>query len=532
MQAQMNKIVISLTTVPERLTQNVEDGFKMVMKSICEQNYKNYEVHLNLPLIYNVTGEEYIIPQWLDEYQETYKHLKIFRTEDMGPPTKVIPTIIREDDETLLIVVDDDLIYHEDMILEHIKYHIELPNSTVLYDGRSLVTPKYGDLRDSWVLSVNEPLEVKDLQHYKSASYFVKYFESDFFSDFVGKTKSDDVLMSFYFKYKKIKMFVVPYGPDVDKLSTYDDWYKFQGVTTFPVLRHSNSVLNTGCNHPTMLEDQPRFFIPEEFKIIENPNYKPSDNIVVNTKPKTVDGVIKPNIPEVTEINNITDLIYKLAGDFNKMERKFWNTTQLTGEQHNNERSKPAPYIRKTAEIARVLGLKTLVEIGATRHGITPKCINYYYLGDNPFVSPPCCADGHGGIMFALEGFDVYSVDIDVNCSIHAEWSFGSLNRSIPENLHLNIPKDGIEFLKEFDKKIDILFLDGWDVGTEQYKEKHLESFEVSKDKLSDTHLILIDDTDFILTNEGKDTLLSPHLISLGYVLLFDGRQKLYINKI
>jgi len=530
----MNKIIISLTTVPERLTQNVDDGFRLVMKSICEQNYKNYEVHLNLPLIYNVTGEEYIIPQWLEEYQETYKHLKIFRTEDMGPPTKVIPTIIRESDDTLLIVVDDDLIYHENMILEHIKYHIELPDSVVLYDGRSLVTPKYGDLRDSWVLSVNEPLEVKDLQHYKSASYFVRYFEEDFFNDFVGKTKSDDVLMSFYFKFKKIKMFVVPYGPDIDKLSTYDDWYKFQGVTTFPVIRHSNSVLNTGCNHPTMLEDQPRFFIPEEFKIIENPNYKPSNQVITQPISQVIieNGIVRPNIPEITEIHNSRDLIYKLVGEFNKMEKRFWDTTQLTGEQHNNQRSKPAPYIKKTSEIAKILGLKTLVEIGATRHGITPKCINYYFLGNDPFVSPPCCGDGHGGIMFTLEGFDVYSVDIDENCSIHADWSFGSLNRSIPENLHLNIPKDGIEFLKEFDKNIDILFLDGWDVGTEQYKEKHLEAFEVCKDKLSDTHLILIDDTDFNLTNEGKDALLSPHLLSLGYILLFDGRQKLYINKI
>ena len=96
----------------------------------------------------------------------------------------------------------------------------------------------------------------------------------------------------------------------------------------------------------------------------------------------------------------------------------------------------------------------------------------------------------------------------------------------------MNIPKDGIEFLQEFQGTIDVLFLDGWDTGTHLYREKHLECFEVAKPKLADTHLILIDDTDFDIEDTGKDAYLSPHLLSLGYILLFDGRQKLYINKL
>jgi hypothetical protein len=266
----MNKVIITLTTVPERLNQPVEDGFKIVLRSICEQNYENYEVHLNLPKVYKITNEPYVIPNWLYEYDEKYQNLKIFRTEDFGPPTKVIPTILREEKETLLIVVDDDLVYHPDMIKEHVKYHQQLPNSVILYDGRSLVPPKYGDLRDSWVLTVPEVSRVKELQHYKSASYFVKYFENDFFSNFVGKTKSDDVLMSYYFKFKKIKMFVVPYEPEIEKVRTYDEWYKNQGVTTFPVTRHSNSVMNTGCNHPETLKDEPKFYVPNEFRHIDS----------------------------------------------------------------------------------------------------------------------------------------------------------------------------------------------------------------------------------------------------------------------
>lgn len=224
--------------------------------------------------------------------------------------------------------------------------------------------------------------------------------------------------------------------------------------------------------------------------------------------------------------------ILKIAEEFNKIPKKYWNTISLTGPQHDFERSKPGPYLKTAAQIARMLNMKTVVEIGATRFALSQKCLDYYQGDMNPFVSPPCCADGHGGIIWSLEGFEVYSCDIDPHCKTQAEWSFGNIRRPFPENLHLHIPEDGISFLDNFDKQIDVLFLDGWDTGTHEYREKHLESFLVAKDKLADTHLILIDDTDFDIEGEGKDAFLSPHLLDLGYILLFDGRQKLYINKI
>lgn len=538
----MNKVVITLTTVPDRLLQDVEDGFKLVIKSLCEQNYSEYELHLNLPITYRVTGQEYVIPNWLSEFENQYSHLRIFRVEDVGPPTKVVPTIQREEPETLLIVVDDDLVYHPDMINEHVKYHNLLDDSVILYDGRNLVLPKYYDLRDTWVLSVNEILRVKELQHYKSASYFVKYFESDFFDSFVGKTLSDDVLMSYYFREKDIPMYVVPYEPDTHLIYDYNSWYSFQGVTTFPVLRHSNSVMETGCNHPEILKIEPKFYVPEEFKSIQMKSFtlKHLDVLENQIKSSVVDvklfDEIESKIKLKTSTNTkdwyrVRDLILNMSQDFNKIDKKFWDTIHLTGEEHNTMRSKPAPYIKKTCEIAKILGLTTVVEIGATRHGITPDCVNYFYNSDNPFLSPPCCGDGHGGVFFSLEGFEVHSVDIDENCKTHINWSFESLGRPLPNNLNLHIPKDGLEFLSEFDKEIDILFLDGWDVGTHNYMENHLAAFIISQEKLSATHLILIDDTDFN-TNKGKDALLAPYLLSLGYTLLFDGRQKLFINKI
>lgn len=221
--------------------------------------------------------------------------------------------------------------------------------------------------------------------------------------------------------------------------------------------------------------------------------------------------------------------IYKIIHNF-KIDKKFWTYDNLTGEDYDIKRSKPAPYLKTSIEIAKVLGLNTVVEIGSTRFAVTQKCIDYYNEKNNAYLSPPCCCDGHGGFFWVESGFEVYTVDIDINCINGIKWSYSNLNRTLPSNININIPKDGIEFLNEFDKKIDVLFLDGWDKGTPKYAEKHLEAYLAAKDKLSDTHLILIDDTDYLTSDGGKDNLLSPFLIEHDYIPLFNGRQTLFLK--
>lgn len=220
--------------------------------------------------------------------------------------------------------------------------------------------------------------------------------------------------------------------------------------------------------------------------------------------------------------------IYETIQNF-KIDKKFWSYTDLSGNDYKI-RSKPAPYIKKTIEVAKLLGLKKFVEIGSTRFAVTQKCIDYFNLENEPFHSPPCCTDGHCSFFFSEAGFEVHTVDIDINCQTQIVWSYENLRRQMPENFTMHIPKDGIEFLQEHEDKIDILFLDGWDVGTPDYAEKHLEAFLAAENKLSDVHLILIDDTDFNTEIGGKDLLLSPYLLQKGYIPLFNGRQSLFIN--
>lgn len=257
-------LIISLTTVPERLKNESEDGLKIVLQSICEQNDNDYEVHFNVPIKYNITGEEYIIPNWLKDYKLKYRNLRVFRTLDFGPPTKFVPTIQRiKNIETIIIVVDDDLVYHSDMVFEHRRYQKELMDCVIGYDGRGCDIPIHNnDIRDSWILCVTQTRETHNLQHYKSISYKVKLFGNDFFDDYIGKTLSDDVLISRYFRNKGIKMFVVPYEKENHLFETRELWDVNQGVITFPIVRQASSVENSGCNHPEILKIQPKFYDP------------------------------------------------------------------------------------------------------------------------------------------------------------------------------------------------------------------------------------------------------------------------------
>ena len=261
----MPSVIVSLTTVPERLMNPADTGIKLVLQTLCEQDDTDYEVHFNIPHTYGITKIPYEIPSWLDEYKLKYPHLKVFRMEDMGPPTKFVPTLNRvSDPETILVVVDDDLIYHREMVSEHRKYQNILPNSVLCYDGRGCTEAKYHDLRDSWILCVTEPRETHNIQHYKSASYKKKLFDQDFYDFYFGKTFSDDVLVSRFARDKQIKMFVIPYEKDNHLFETAELWHKNQGVETFPVLKHAHSIMHTGCNHPDMLNIQPRFYEPQD----------------------------------------------------------------------------------------------------------------------------------------------------------------------------------------------------------------------------------------------------------------------------
>jgi hypothetical protein len=95
-------VIASLTTAPDRI-----HLIEPVLQSLTSgQSRPPDEIHLNIPHRFAPTGAEYIITDFIKNYP-----VKVFRCEDEGPGTKLIPTIRRTaaNANVWFFVVDDDI---------------------------------------------------------------------------------------------------------------------------------------------------------------------------------------------------------------------------------------------------------------------------------------------------------------------------------------------------------------------------------------------------------------------------------------
>jgi len=240
----MDKIILTLTTIPSRLKSSYPDDINSCLSSLLEQSYPDYEIHFNIPLILKTTGVPYIIPESLIKDER----LKIFRTEDWGAGTKIIPTINRiSNPETIIIVVDDDIVYHKELINEHIKNRIKWPECPVGYDGMRPRDSFFSDSRNYYFSGTHKNARVDILQHYKSVSYLRRFFDDDFFP-FVKEYFSwnDDLLFAAYFSMKKRDRIVTFYDDDIE-YQDHDEWLIHVGHT-FPIIRNTQHDSKEGCN--------------------------------------------------------------------------------------------------------------------------------------------------------------------------------------------------------------------------------------------------------------------------------------------
>jgi hypothetical protein len=218
-------IILSLTTISNRLNENNGTSTtRESLKTLLEQTDVEYEVHLNIPLF--IKNDPVVIPLWIKEFQEKYSHLKIFRTEDFGSITKILPTLERiNNPETIIIVADDDLYYQNGLIKEHLNARSKYPNAALGFAGMSSL-----DGSCHFCTTLKQDTRVKILEGYKTVSYLRKFFDlNEFKENFVGKSWRDDEVLSAYMGYKNIPKIVLSYEHDTDFSPR---------VESFPVISH------------------------------------------------------------------------------------------------------------------------------------------------------------------------------------------------------------------------------------------------------------------------------------------------------
>ena len=188
-----------MTTIPNRLK---EDSLKTVMEILINLSYKNYEIHFNIPFTNKKTEEDYEIPEWLEKLQSD--KLKIFRTDDYGPITKILPTVLRvKDPNQLIITIDDDLEYMDGFIEYHLRKRQKYDDCAIGFAGIGAINGTC-----HFCTTVNKDVRVKILEGYKTVSYRRRFFDDDF-RDFAKIGWSDDIVLSAYMGMKEIKKYVV-----------------------------------------------------------------------------------------------------------------------------------------------------------------------------------------------------------------------------------------------------------------------------------------------------------------------------------
>lgn len=228
------KIILTLTTVPNRLLETRSHmGTIHGLRTILNQTYPEYEVHFNIP--YKYQDQEINLPEWLHELQSQYSFLKVFRCQDYGPVTKILPTLERGGDpEDILITVDDDLIYMDGIIPAHLEGRKKYPNCAVGFSGLSSVENR----GIHFVTSFDHDVRVKVLEGYKTVSYTRKWFNvEEFKNDFALKVWNDDHTLSAYMGYKNIQKWCLTHSSITDFTPR---------VESFPVIKHSN-IERGGC---------------------------------------------------------------------------------------------------------------------------------------------------------------------------------------------------------------------------------------------------------------------------------------------
>lgn len=118
---QYDKVIVSLTTIPSRVV-----FLRETIESLLSQTYGPISIELNIPNRYKRRDLGSIDVSLLP------KGISLFRCEDLGPATKILPTLLRYSGQKVCIIYcDDDRIYDKNMVTRLLNCYRNHPRSAI-----------------------------------------------------------------------------------------------------------------------------------------------------------------------------------------------------------------------------------------------------------------------------------------------------------------------------------------------------------------------------------------------------------------
>lgn len=215
-------IIGSVSTIPSRI-----DKILPTIKSVLDQDVTISHVEINVPVHCERLGTQYVIPK--EFYNEP--RLRIYRTADYGPITKVAPTFFRHMHEDVFIFsFDDDIIYAPN--------HLKLMLSDIDNYDDKIIARHGGLFKDKDIQSYFGTMKVDYVEGYGGILYPMKVVDS-MFADYLFKALkfkpcivADDIVLSHYFRAKRIPLWICnnkdpegfnPKGTDYNKINALID---------------------------------------------------------------------------------------------------------------------------------------------------------------------------------------------------------------------------------------------------------------------------------------------------------------------
>jgi hypothetical protein len=240
------KVWISLTTTPNRI-----DKMEQTLRSLLDQSYPAEKIIINLPNRFGKTGEEYVIPEWLENLAFQHRQIVINRTIlDYGAITKLLPTLelLKEDEDVWIATADDDIDYLPHTLELYARMsEVFTQKPAMSLSGCHLRTMGIRGNNIKLVLEASRKTEGVDVVEGYALPVYHRSFFRQSFTPYVAKCltnddlkKSDDIVISNWLRMNKIQALqvgvpwcsrnrlwgekrILEYGNGADALHLQDD---------------------------------------------------------------------------------------------------------------------------------------------------------------------------------------------------------------------------------------------------------------------------------------------------------------------